>query len=166
MATTLACLLKLRGLFNFTDDNDLSDPQDSTSIKWDDTLANGTAINQADVIWHDRRTATAAADDIDLDTSLTDVYGTAADFVKVRGIFIHNRSTVSGEYLSVGGDGNALVNWVGNLSDIVKIGPNGVLLLWSPIDGYAVTAGTGDILQIDPGADTIEYDIVIIGTSA
>jgi len=48
----------------------------------------------------------------------------------------------------------------------VNVGPDGYLLVWSPIDGYAVTATSADILQIDPGANTIAYDIVIIGTSA
>ena len=42
----------------------------------------------------------------------------------------------------------------------------GLLLLVSPIDGYAVTAATGDILQLDPGADTIDATLLLAGDNA
>ncbi len=166
MATSLTCNMTLLGTFTYTDDNDLSDPKDVTKIDFGDVFANGTSTDQADVIWHDRNTATAAPVDIDLHTSLTDVYGNAATFVTVKGIFIHNRSTTTTEILTVGGDAAPFINWIGAANDTVKIGPDGIFLLWSPINGYAVTNAANDVLQIDPGADTIEYDIVIIGTSA
>ena len=47
--------------------------------------------------------------------------------------------------------------------------PASAWLKWvAPIDGYAVTAGTGDLLKIEnsDGAATATYDIVIVGTSA
>lgn len=53
-----------------------------------------------------------------------------------------------------------------NATDIVHVGPGGILILTSPVDGYAVTAATGDILKIDSGAATINYTIVIWGRSA
>ena len=166
MATALTANLTFRLRTVYTDDNDLSDPQDATILSWDDALTNGTAANQSDYIWHDRRTATAAPDDIDLfNLTCVDAFGTVLSFATVKGIFIRNRSTTSDEELSIGGDAAPFVNWVAAANDIVNIGPGGIFLLWSPIDGYAV-AGGSDVLQIDPGTATIDYDIVIIGTSA
>ena len=168
MATTLTTTLKFVLDTIFTDDLDLTDPRDTLSANWNDTLANGTAINEADVIWHDRRTAAGAPDDIDLvgNAAFVDAFGNTITFAKIKGIFIHNRNTTAGHNLAIGGDVAPFANWVSDAaSDIVNVGPNGKLLLWSPIDGYAC-AGGSDILQIDPGADTIIYDIVLIGTSA
>lgn len=166
MPTTLATNLIFRITTVYTDDNDLSDPSDTTLLRWDDALTNGTGDNQADYIWHDRRTATAAADDIDLvNLTCDDAFGTRLSFVTIKGIFIRNRTTTTDHALAVGGDAAPFVNWVGAGNDILNIGPDGLFMLWSPIDGYAV-AGGADVLQIDPGANTIEYDIIIIGTSA
>lgn len=167
MATTLATTLTLILSAKYNKDFDLQDAVNNLTLNKNDTLATGTGSNQADVLWHDTRSLTATSEDLDMAGSLTNAFGDTVTFATIKGILIHNKSTSSTEILSVGGAAaNQLINWVGNSSDIVKIGPDGILLLWNPIDGYAVTAGTGDLLKIDSGTDTIEYDIVILGTSA
>jgi hypothetical protein len=65
---------------------------------------------------------------------------------------------VSGDFL-----GSALV--VGS-EHLWKIGPGGSRLIDDPIDGMAVTAGTGDVLTVNAGAFAIAYDIIILGTVA
>jgi hypothetical protein len=68
-----------------------------------------------------------------------------------------------------GAASNQFINWVGNSSDIVVVKPGGILFLYTPTDpGYAVTAGTGDLLKIaNSGAGTgVTFDIYIGGTSA
>ena len=165
MATNLTANLTFRLVTAYTNPLDLTTTRDGLDEKWDDALTNGIGVDQADVIWHDRRTATAAADDIDLYTSLSEVYGNAANFATVKAIAIHNRSITPGDNLAVGGDAAAFRNWVADATDIVNVGPDGILFLWSPTDPYAVTDAGQDVLQIDPGINTIEYDIMIIGTS-
>lgn len=132
------------------------------------TLANGVGLNQADLVWHDSRELDNAAEDLDVSGALTDPKGSAISMAKVKGLLIHNKNTVAGEYIDVGGDTNALLIFVTG-TDKHRIHPKGVLLVWNPsLAGYAVTATTGDILQVDSsgsGAD-VAYDIVIIGTSA
>ena len=167
MATTLTTSLAFALATRFVTDNDLSDPADALSMDWSDTLANGTGTDQADLIFHDRRTLVATSEDFDLAATLLDVYGSAITFVDVKGLFINNRNTTAGHTLSIGGAaGTQFVSWVGAANDEVNIGPNGLFVLWSPIDGYAVGAGASDLLKIDAGANTIIYDIVVIGTSA
>ena len=168
MASELTTSLVLLLGATFIDDQDISDPQDNITWTFSDSLANGTGANQADVVWKDTGSAAGAVVDIDLHTSLDTVFtGIVATFVTIKGIIIHNKSTTPGENLIIGADAAPLANWVANAAtDTVIIGPDGIFLLWSPIDGYAVTDAGADILQIDPGADTIAYDIMIIGTSA
>lgn len=133
------------------------------------SMLSGTSNSQSDVVWSDTRTLAATSEDLDLAGSLPaplDPSGTVT-FAEVTLIAIRNKSTTSTEILSVGGAAaNQFINWVGDATDIVKIGANGVLLWTAPVDGAAVTAGTGDKLKIDSGADTITYDILIVGRSA
>ena len=171
MATSLAAQLQL--LLNWQQSNnpDLSTIKDIASLSVDDSLANGTAIDQADVLWHDRRTlAASTSEDLDLAGSLVSALtGAAVTFAKIKCIYIKNRASTAGYILAVGGaSSNQFVGWVANASDIVNIGPDGVMLLWNPsLAGYAVTASTGDLLKINnTGGGSLDYDIVLIGTSA
>ncbi len=147
---------------------DLSTPNDTLILNLADALASGTAIDQADLLFHDERTLAATSEELDLAGGLTSSFGATLTFVKIKGILIRNTSETAGDILAVGGAAaNAFANWVGNTSDIVNVGPNGFLLLWNPsLAGYGVTAGTADLLKIDAGANTITYEIMLIGTSA
>lgn len=167
MTITLATTLKLVIDAALVDDADLNSTRGALSHPISDTLATGTGSNQADKMWYDTRTLAATSEDLDLAGSLVDVFGNTVTFAKIKAIIIHNKSTTATENLAVGGAAaNQFINWLANASDIVNVGPDGILFLWSPIDGYAVTAGSGDLLKIDAGSDTITYDIIIIGTSA
>lgn len=167
MATALGVTLSCSLRWIFTNADDLSTPQDAATLDVSDTLANGTGSAQADVIWRDQRTLAATSEDLDLAGVLTNVWGATVTFVKVKTILIKNTNTSTTKLLAVGGAAaTQFSNWVASVTDIVNIGPDGVFLLHSPIDGYAVGAGATDKLKIDAGANTITYKIVIIGTSA
>ena len=58
----------LRALWK--DAQDLGNILDALAINLDDTLADGVGLDQADLLWHDERTLTAAAETLDL-TALT-----------------------------------------------------------------------------------------------
>lgn len=144
---------------------DLSSPTDQLKKILSVVLANGSGANQAQQHWHDERTLSATSENLDLAASLTNGLGQTVTFSTVKTIIIYNKSTTSGQVIAVGGAAaNQFVNWVANSSDIVRIGPGGFLALSSPVDGFAVVAGTGDQLKIDAGAATITYGIIIIGT--
>jgi len=167
MTATLATKINIVLSAAYEDTDDIDPRLGSLAFAIADSLADGTADNQADLFFADRRTLTATSEDLDLAGSLTDAKGNTLTFVEIVAILIHNRSTTATEKLAVGGAAaNQFINWVANSSDIVNIGPDGILLLWSPVDGYGVTAGTGDLLKIDAGSDTIIYDILLVGRSA
>lgn len=136
---------------------------------FDFTLADGTGIGAADRIFSDTRTVAASAnDDIDLAGVLTDAFGAALTFVKVKGVYVRS-ATANTQAFTVGA---AAANGLTTLfaATAVTLRPGGALLVTSgPTDttAHAVTAGTGDLLRIANGAGaSITYDIVIIGTSA
>jgi hypothetical protein len=133
-------------------------------------VTDGTDDDQMDLLWHDQRTlAASASEDLDLSGSLVDAFGATMAFAEVRLIMVKASTSNSNDVLVGGASANQFINWVGNASDVVVVKPGGILLLYTPVDGdYEVTAGTGDLLQIEnsDSGTAITYDIYIGGTSA
>jgi hypothetical protein len=168
VTTSLSVDLGLKLDMKYVESTDMNARRAHFVKNFVDAMTDGTATAQSDLLWWDTRTLAATSEDLDLAGVLLDPLSQAAmTFAEITCIFIENTSTTSTEIVSVGGaTDNQFVNWVANASDIVNIGPKGNMLLWNPIDGYAVTGGTGDLLKIDSGADTVTYNIVLIGRSA
>lgn len=171
MADSLAVTFRAIIKSTMIDDLDLGDPKDSLDWSRSQAFTTGTGTNQADLLFHDSRTlAQGANEDIDLDSVLVPpVGGGTFDAAEIVGFGIKNLATVAGDYITVGGAvANPFINWVSAATDEVVVGPSGVILIWSPIDGYAVTAATGDLLNVanGSGANAITYEIVIVGRSA
>jgi len=128
--------------------------------------ATGTASNQQDRCYSTTLALAAAPQTLDLAGSLTDSWGAALTFVEITAIVVRHKGTTTAEPLKIGAGSNPLLNWVIATGDGVQVGPGGILLVTSPIDGFTVTATTGDILTFDPGTKTFDADILILGRSA
>ena len=145
---------------------DLGTPKMAHVFQYLLSLASGTASNQSDLVWSDERTLAGTTENIDLRGALTSqLSGAAVNFVEITFLAIWVKTTTSGYVLKAGGDTNSAPFFQAT-NDIVKIGAGGVFVLGSPVDGYAITAGTGDILKLDSGSDTITYQILVLGRSA
>lgn len=132
-------------------------------------LTNGTSDKQADVIFSDTRTLTTGANEtLNLAGSLVDsAFGSTLTFVNIKAIMIFSKLDAN-RVLTVGGAAsNGFATPFGASTDTIKINPGGSLVLIAPNTGYAVTAGTGDLLKIaNASGGSTTYDIIIIGTSA
>lgn len=152
---------------------DLSTPEenlfDPTAwFNW--TVTDGTAINQANLAWHDQRTlAGGASEDLDLSGSLINAFGDTMSFARVKGIYITADSD-NVDSVSVGGaSSNTWLSMFGSATDTIKVMPGGVFCNFAPdATAFPVTAGTADILKIlnDDGATAAIYNILIIGANA
>lgn len=132
-------------------------------------FANGIGLNQADRVFSDTRTiAASTTEDLDLaGGSLTDALGTALTFAKIRALII-KASPLNTNNVVLFGDANS-IPFLGTAATVMPIKPGGMLVLTAPdVAGIAVTAGTGDILQVaNGGAGTpVTYEVIVIGTSA
>lgn len=134
----------------------------------------GTAGAQDVVDLKYSKTLTLAATPTVLDLSaLTDVFGEALAFARVRSILVVNRDVNDGHNLSVGSSSTVTNSWTALISNpgTVTIGAStggntGVFFAASPnTTGWAVTS-TNRLLNLDPGANTIVCSIEITGTSA
>lgn len=127
------------------------------------TYTDGTAANQAKQPWGSEEVELAAAPgNIDLSGVVTDAFGATVAFTKIKELWIFNTSLVTGANLTLTGNfGDAAFAAGGTFSHIVP--PNGHFHVSNPGAGYTVTATTGDIITIDPGAATITYKAWALG---
>lgn len=130
------------------------------------SVANGTGADQANMVFTDTRTISASSsDDLDLYGGLTNAFGDTINFTAVHGIFIFAASGNTNN-LIIGGDGSALVNYVGNANDVVNVKPGGMFAIYDPsAGGYGVTNSSADVLQIanSSSGTSVTYDIIVIG---
>lgn len=175
MARSLTANLSVGFRWNYQETTDLATAGSSEGLTITDALTSGITLDKADRLFADTRSVTASGnDDIDLSGSLTDPLGQTVTFGKIKGILLHNKSTTAGDILQISGDGTqGFTTWLkdsnANSAHGVKVGPDGVFTLWNPsLAAYSVTATTADILRITElgGANTVSYDLVLIGTNS
>lgn len=172
MSATLVTKVQLSTVATLTKALDLVNATAPMSQTFKAVLSSGTGAGKADLIFSDTRTILAsAADDLDLAGGLTSPLGDSLTFVKVKALIV-SASTANTNTVLVGGDaGNTFLTWVVGENDGVVLRPGATLALFAGQDdatAYPVAAGTGDLLRITNGSSgsTVDYSIVIIGTSA
>ncbi len=138
-----------------------------------EALTNGVGLDQADVVFHETNQLASAVKDYEVVASATetDAWGTAINMAKIKCVFIHNLETTAAWYLEVGGIANGTNIFISSAPlaefPIHVVHPGGILLIWNPsLAGYAA-AGATDLLRVSSvtAAQTIDYEIVLIGTS-
>lgn len=110
--------------------------------------------------------ADASIQSLDLSGGVADQFGVTMTFSKVYSIWIANLETGTGKIIGLGGDTNH-VPFFSATNDVLKAGPKGCIHLSSVVDGYAVTASTGDIVKIAniAGGAAINVAVAIVGKS-
>lgn len=127
-------------------------------------FTDGTGVDQADRVFHDSRSI-SAADDIDLAGVLTDVFGATITFARLKALFVRHTSG-TGNLIIGNAAANGFIGWFGAVTHTVTVRPNGFIALVAPdATAYAVTAGTGDILRFAPSTGTVGFDVVLVGAS-
>lgn len=146
--------------------NDLGSPKMPVNIDTLLSLTPGTdATNKANILFSDTRTLSASSnEDLDLAGVLTDAFGATITAAEIVAIYI---SAAAGNTNNVNVTRPASNGFIGPFlaaGDGVSIKP-GEPALFVSRSGWAVTAGTGDLLNIaNSGSGTgVTYSIVIVG---
>lgn len=136
------------------------------------TFTNGTANNQANMVWTDTRTiAASTSEDIDLAGVLTSALNTSITFTKIKAIIVEADSGNTNNVLvggsSAGIAGMFVLGGDAAIEDVqIVVPPEGVFVLTAPKAGYTVTATTGDIIKVanSSSGSSVTYKIKVIGT--
>lgn len=144
--------------------NDLGTPDISVNVEEVLRLSEGTGTtSQANKLFSDTRAiAISSSEDLDLAGGLTDAFGAAITLGEVVAIYIKAAAANVTNILVGNAASNAFVGPLG-ATGVQTVKP-GESMLWTSKTGWAVTAGTGDLLKVaNSGATLANYDIIVIG---
>jgi hypothetical protein len=132
-------------------------------------FTDGAGANQANRLFHDQRTLAASAnEDLDLAGVLTDPFGAAITFARIRGLVVAAAAANTNNVIVGGAAATQFVSWVGAATHTVTVRPGGFLALFAPdTTGYVTAAGASDFLRIaNSGAGTsVTYDVILLGSA-
>ncbi len=85
---------------------------------------------------------------------------------QLKGIFLHNTSTATGEYVDVGGSVAQSLELFGATAHTIRLHPNGIFFWWAPgvdADNCNIAAGAKDELLLTAAAGktpTVEFAFI------
>lgn len=132
--------------------------------EYDKSFGDGTSANNLQWVWNDETRALATTNEtLDLDGNV-DFKGVAlSDAVNVKVLWIEDLGSTTGQILTVGGgDWASATGPFLDATDKAVVQAGGLMLLVSPVDGYPITASTGDGLRIESSA-SMNYRITLAG---
>lgn len=146
--------------------NDLGSPKMRVSVSKLLSLVAGTAdTDEANVLFSDQRTIAASSnEDLDLAGSLTDAFGSTITAAEIVAIYVSAASGNTNNVEITVPASNGFVGPFKAASDGYVVKPGEYFFAQSQ-SGWAVTAGTGDLLNIanSSSGTGVTYDIVIVG---
>ena len=144
---------------------DLSTAEDFLVLQLVLQFTNGTGADQANAIWHDRRTIGAGLNEtLDLNdpaNTLTDAFGRELEFTKVRLMILRLVSETGALKIEPTATG-----WVSAFLNDINMGAGGWMVLYAPtVTAYSVAEPANDKIRITEtsGAASVTYDIVFVG---
>jgi hypothetical protein len=143
---------------------DLGTLTSALNAAFENAFTNGTGANQGNMAFHDSRTlADGANEDLDLAGVLASAFGATITFAAIKAIVIVAR-TANTTNLTVTRPANGLP-FLAASGDGFVLKPGGMFVLTDPsAAGIAVTAGTGDLVNIANAAGAAAtYDVILIG---
>lgn len=151
---------------------DLGAASFNPKIKRSLALQDGAAAGQANRLFTDTRTlAASGSESLDLVGTLADAFGASITFARVKLLYIAAADGNVNNVVVGGVASNGFATPFADATDKLVLRPGAwVALAAGKADatGYAVTASTGDLLQIaNSGAGTpVTYTIAIVGAAS
>ena len=146
--------------------SDLGTPSFRTVVRESLKFDPGTAAtDEANVLFADTRTLTASStEDLDLTGTLTNPLGATVTQAEIVAIFVKARASNTNSVILGNATANGFLGPLGGATHTLTLKP-GEFVLLSSQTGWAVTAGTGDLLKVanSAGSTSVVYDIVVIG---
>jgi len=148
---------------------------DDDSNYFSRAFTSGTGENQANRLYVGRFVLSAASTNmlLDLAGALEDIYGDAITMQDVKFLKVRNRGVrdedgdynpTAGADITVGGaDSNAMGSiFYGDQEAKLLVRSGGCFMLVAPLDGYPVTAGSQDVLEIEyVGSEASGGDVMV-----
>lgn len=150
-------------------DNDLAKITGKVETAARVDFTTGAGARQANLVFADRRTlAASATEDLDLDGGLTDPFGGALVFKRIKAILIQAAAANTNDVIVGGAASNGFVGPFGAAAHTMAVKPGGMLMIAAPTAaGWPVTASTADLLKVanSGGGTGVTYDVILVGAA-
>jgi hypothetical protein len=178
MTAGLTATLSAAIFGSITKANDLAAVAAAINERCTATIAPGTGVGKADILFSDTRTISASSsENLDLAGVLSDVFGSTLTAAKVKAILFKAAAGNTNDVAVGGATSNAFVGPFGAVTDYTPgayllgteaIAPGGWSMHVHPGAGWTVTAATGDLLKVanSSSGTPVTYDVVIVAASA
>ena len=166
-AITISQQLKYSSTLDAGSDTAIHNVDENAITKFTD----GESANQAEVMFRDTRTlAASTSEDLDLSgTALEDAFGQAIAFTSVKVMIVEAAAANTNDVLVGGASATQWIGWCNAATDVITVEPGGTFVIMSPsAAGFAVGAGSTDLLQIENSSSgtSVDYTITLIGIEA
>lgn len=133
-------------------------------------FTDGVGAGQVNLVFSDQRTLSASAtENLDLaGGSLTDIYGTALTFARIKAVIVKAATGNTNDVQVTRPASNGVPIFMA-AGDGIALAPGAAFLWMAPTAaGVVVTASTGDLLTItnSAGSTSVTYDILILGAAS
>lgn len=160
MAATLSSAAVLSTIrFTYSNPSDIASP--STSLQSSTTYV---TLSGNSAWWDTRTLGGTASEDIDLAGGVADVYGRTLTFTTITSLSVFNTGTTGGPIRIGGATASGWVGPFGTTADFVSVGRG--FSYQQASSGWAVTAGSADILRIATTGVGTNYNIIITGIAS
>jgi hypothetical protein len=167
---TLSSKLQISAVADYATTLDLAEARSTMTKVYQSILTNGTGAGMADKVFHDQRTLTASSnEDLDLAGVLLDPLGGTLTFARIKGLIVAASANNANNVVVGAAASNAWATLLG-ATHTLTLRPGAMFAAFAgqaDATGWAVTAGTGDLLRVtnSAGVTSVTYDIIIIGSS-
>lgn len=161
--------LQLTATGNHTSALDLGTATFPFAISITQSLTSGTGAGQVDRVFTDTRTlGPSATENLDLAGVLTDAFGASLTFVTIKAVIIRAAAAnnVANQVQVTRPAANGVPFFMA-ASDGISLAPGYTFAWFGSGAGVTVTAATGDLITVtnSAGTNSVNYDVVILGTS-
>lgn len=132
---------------------------------------NATGVNYGvDQLYAAAKTLVATTATLHFETAtLTDIFGDTIAMLRIRELIVKNTTTTLGSVLKVYAPASDGITWLPPAANFLPVQPGGVLRISDPLSFGSgvgnVIGATSDGLVLDSGANTVAYQILVLGCS-
>jgi len=136
-------------------------------LDYDKQFTDGTGTDSIGQFWWDQtRALNNTSEDLDLAGSLPIFNGDMLALTDMKVLVLENLATATGDNVILKeGSSNPVAGLLGGTNPTLTLGPSGLLVWVSPVDGVTVTAGSADTIAIQTN-DNMNYQVFVAGEDA
>ena len=130
-------------------------------------FSSGTGSGAVDTCLALAGTIAATTLDVSINGTQTDAFGVTLAMARVKLSYVRNKATNDSYTLTVGAAASTIFSsWISTNTEYVNVPASGILLLTAPLATGFTAGSSNKLLRLASGANSVAYELVILGCTA